>query len=207
MLNKELLSYASYFVSFLIDNLGERVDNVNRIILFGSVVREEATKKSDVDFFIDVKRNSVGFKKIIERIEKDFYESREGLLFKVRGVDNKANVKVGKLDEWGDLREGLIENNIVLFGRNVVEGRQGDKEERVEYLIMSWEKVEKNRGAFLNKLYGFNTGGKKYEGLLEKFGGRRIGKSCVMVPRFASGEIDKLFKKYVVKVRVMNVLV
>lgn len=209
MLNEKLLSYASYFVSFLIDNLGGRVDNVNRIILFGSVARKEAVKRSDVDFFVDVKRNSAGFRRMVGKIEKDFYESREGLLFKVRGVDNKVNVKVGKLDEWKDLRESLAEDSVVLFGRGAVEGQQkaGEREKMVEYLIMSWEKVGKNRGAFLNKLYGFNVRGKRYEGLLEKFGGRRIGKSCIMVPRSKSREIGRLFKKYIVKVRVMNVLI
>ncbi len=207
MLNRELLSYASYFVSFLIDNLGKRVDNVNRIILFGSVVRGEAVKGSDVDFFIDVKRNSVVFKRIIEKVERDFYESREGLLFKVRGVDNKVNVKVGKLDAWEDLRDGMVGNNIVLFGRDIIEDKRDVGKGRVEYLIASWDKVGKNRGAFLNKLYGFSVGGKRYEGLIERFGGRRIGKSCIMIPKSKSEEISKLFKKYIVKVRVMNVLV
>ena len=48
---KELIAYASAFVSFVMPKV-----DVDEIILFGSVARNEADKKSDVDLFFDLKR-------------------------------------------------------------------------------------------------------------------------------------------------------
>jgi len=46
-LNKELIAYAASFISFILPKI-----DVDEIILFGSVSREEATKESDVDLFL-----------------------------------------------------------------------------------------------------------------------------------------------------------
>ncbi len=107
-------AYASYFVSYLLNNLGD--SDINKIILFGSVARGEISKDSDVDIFIDVKRKDKKFEKKVEKILEGFYKSREGIMFKSVGVDNKINFIVGKLDEWIDLRESIENTWIVLYG-------------------------------------------------------------------------------------------
>ncbi len=48
---------------------------------------------------------------------------------------------------------------------------------------------------------------KHYNGLLDKFGGLRIGKSCVIVPIKNREEIIKLFKKYKVAAKNIEVFV
>src|SRR3989338_7391321 len=54
-MNLKIKAYASYFASFLINNLDD-FSNLKSVILFGSVAREEAGKDSDIDIFIDVKK-------------------------------------------------------------------------------------------------------------------------------------------------------
>ena len=193
-------SYASYFVSYLLYEL-ENSDNINRIILFGSVAIGNATKESDVDIFINVKKDNARFKENIKRILEDFYKSREALIFKNKGIDNKINVIIGKLDKWKELKKSIESTSIVLYGSYIASGRSAGK----KYVIISWDEVGKNRGAFLNKLYGFIVKGKRYKGIVEMLGGKKIGKSSVMIPVENKGEIFDLIKKYKVNAKIMEI--
>jgi len=49
--------YASSFVTYLLAHL-KNLNNITKIILFGSVARGEATKESDVDLFIEIKNKT-----------------------------------------------------------------------------------------------------------------------------------------------------
>ncbi|MEK6925864.1 MAG: nucleotidyltransferase domain-containing protein [Nanoarchaeota archaeon] len=198
-----LKSYSSYFSSYLLYNL-KGLDNIIRIILFGSVAKEENNKESDVDIFIEIKKKSKIFVDRIEKITEDFYKSREALIFKSNGVDNKINVIVGKLEEWDDLKKSIDSTGIVLYGRYVSSGfKAGGK----KYSLFFWNKIGKNRGAFLNKIYGFNSKGKKYKGFFEIFGGKKLGKSSIMVPIEHKNEILKLLKHYQVSAKIIEVYV
>ena len=54
--------------------------------------------------------------KEIRKIEKEFYQSREALLFKLKNVDNEFSIKIGKLDEWKNLQRSIASTGIVLYG-------------------------------------------------------------------------------------------
>jgi len=195
----EIKAYASYFVSYLLKNF-ESGGGINRITLFGSVARGEATKESDVDIFIEVRKKT---KKIEEGIKKQlsgFYKSREALIFKTRGIENKINVIVGRLDEWPDLKKSIESTGIVLYGGFVGGDVSGRK-----HAIIFWDSIGKNRGAFLNKIYGFRAGGKKYSGMIEKLEGRKLGKSSIMVPVEYREEVVKVLKAYKVNAKIVEV--
>ena len=194
-------AYASYFVSYLINNF-KKIENISNIILFGSAAKGEAKKSSDIDFFIEVKRNSKNFEKEIIDLVNDFYKSREALIFKTKGIDNKINVIVGKLEDWADLRKSIESTGIVFYGNYIASDVKGKK-----HIIFFWDKIGKNRGAFLNKIYGFNSKGKRYIGLIENFNGRKLGKSSFMVPVEYREEIVKLFKHYKVNSKIIDVYV
>jgi predicted nucleotidyltransferase len=194
-----LKSYASYFVSYLLFNLDNQ-ENISKIFLFGSVAKEEETKDSDVDIFIEVKKNLKNFEKKVSKIEKEFYSSREALVFKTRGINNKINVLFGKLKDWNDLRDSIESTGIILYGNYSPSGIKGKK-----HILFFWEKIGKNRGAFLNKLYGFSSGGRRYEGLISKLGGKKLGKSSFVVPIEHREEFVKLMKKYEVRVKMIEV--
>ncbi len=193
-------SYASYFVSYLLFNL-KNSDNISKIILFGSVAKGEADKKSDVDIFIEVKKKTKKFEREIEKIIDNFYKSREALIFKSRKIDNKINIIVGKLDEWKDLKKSIESTGIVLYGAYVSSGKLKGR----KYAIFFWDKIGKNRGAFLNKIYGFSSKKKKYKGLIEILKGRKLGKSSIMIPVEHINEIMKLLKHYKVNSKIIEV--
>lgn len=193
------LSYASYFVSYLLNEIKD-FSRVNSIILFGSVARGNAGKDSDVDIFIDVNRANKKFEGDVGKIVEGFYSSRECLLFKSKGIDNKINVIVGKINDWPDLKKSIESMGVVLYGAYQAEGVSGRK-----WTIISWDKIGKNRGAFLNKVYGVKIGGRKYAGLLDEYGGEKIGKSSIMIPVEHGSEFVKLMKKYEVSAKVREV--
>jgi len=197
-----LKSYASYFVAYVLDNL-KNIENIDRIILFGSVARNEATKESDVDIFIEVKKRTKKFENEIKGIENKFYQSREAALFKSRGIENKFYIKIGKLKEWKELYRSIASTGIVMYGPyEAKELPTGIK----QFIIVFWKKIRKNRGSFLNKIYGFKVKDKHYEGLLSKFNGMRLGKSCVMLPVRYKEDLFKLLKEHNVEAEILEIL-
>ena len=193
------LSYASYFVSYLINKI-DSLDNIHKIILFGSVARGEDTKESDIDIFIEVEKSTKIFEKNLNKLTDDFYKSRESLIFKNKGVDNKINLIIGRINEWKDLKKSIESTGVILYGGYTPSGIKGQK-----YVLFYWNKIGKNRGAFLNKIYGFKVGKKEYKGLIEIFGGKKIGKSSIMIPIEYKREILKLIKKYIVHAKIIEV--
>ena len=191
--------YASYFVSYLLMNL-RSIENIERIILFGSVAKGEPAEESDVDIFIWLKKENKKSKTEIDKVLSDFYESREASLFKLKRIDNKINLITGRLDNWKELEKSIESTGIVLYGKYVSSGIRGKK-----YSIIFWDKIEKNRGAFLNKIYGFKVKEKKYKGLLEEFKGRKLGKSSIMIPAEYGGDIFKLLRKHKVNSKIIEV--
>ena len=199
-----LISYAGYFVAYLLDKLEQtgKIENIERIVLYGSVAKGEAGKESDIDIFIEVKKKNIKFEKEVQRIEQNFYQSREAALFKTKGIDNRFSIKIGILKEWKELYRSIASTGIVLYGKyEAKELPTGVK----HFVIVFWDKIGKNRGAFLNKLYGFKIRGRRYEGLLEKFEGRKLGKSCVMLPVQHKGELFRLIKKHKAQAHVLEV--
>jgi len=192
-------SYASYFVSYLLFNL-RKTENISKIILFGSVAKGQATKDSDVDIFIGVKKKFKGFEKEVFDLEKKFYSSREALIFKSKGIENKINIILGKLEDWKDLKESIEGTGILLYGNYLSSDVEGKK-----HVLFYWSKIWKNRGAFLNRLYGFSSAGRKYAGMIEKLGGKKLGKSSFIIPIEHREEFVKLMKHYEVDVKMIEV--
>lgn len=194
-----LKAYASYFASYLLANLSD-ADSINKIILFGSAAKGEATKESDMDIFIEIKKDDKRIAKIIKNILDKFYISREALYFKAKGIDNKINLIIGRLEEWRDLKKSIESTGMMLYGPYVSYGADGRK-----YSIISWDSIGENRGSFLNKIYGVRIKDKSYKGMMEKLQGRKIGKSAIMVPVESREEVIKLLKYHKVNAKITDV--
>ena len=196
-----LKAYASYFVSYLLMNLNS-IENIDKIILFGSVAKGEEGKDSDVDIFVEIKKENKKFQIQIEKVLSEFYKNREALIFKNRGIDNKISLIIDEIDKWKDLKKSIESTGIVLYGRYVSSGAKGRK-----HAVIFWDKIGKNRGAFLNKVYGFKVKGKEYKGILENFNGRKLGKSNIMIPVQYREDVVKLLRKYKVSAKIVEVYV
>lgn len=197
-----ILAYASTFVTFLIRNIAVDLKYIKAIIVYGSVAKGEASAESDVDIFVDTSNEKIAQK--IENIADSFLDSREAALYKTEGVGNEINVKVGELHKWKDLHHSIMNSGIVLWQK--YKSEKVPEDTKHNYLFF-WDKIGKNRGAFLNILYGYTIRKKKYKGLVEKKAGMRTGKSSILVPAEYQEEFIELFKKYKVQVRQKEVWV
>lgn len=198
-----LKSYAAYFTAYLLDNL-ESADNIMRISLFGSASRDEAEQNSDIDIFIETKRKTNKFEREVQNLLEKFYQSRESTLFKAKGIENRFSIKIGNLKEWAELYKSIASTGIILYGSYEATDVQAGMR---HFAIIFWESIGKNRGAFLNKLYGFKTGGQSYSGLLSKFQGKRIGKSCIIVPVQYKADFLQLIRHHEVKAKIIEAFV
>ena len=193
-------AYAVSFASFLLRNLKD-ISKINRIILYGSVAKSISTRESDIDIFIDVERNTKGLEKNIRNILEGFYMSKEAIIFKLIGIENDIKLKIGRLDDWEELKRSIISDGFVLWGRF----ESGMPKKTEHKVIFYWSRIAKNRGAFLNKIYGYKTRGKTYEGLLSRAGGIKLGKSCIMVPIRYRDSVIEMIKKYKVDAKAIEV--
>lgn len=195
------ISAGSYILQNMPDKLSNKIDN---IILFGSVAQDRAADQSDIDIFFDTALKETqrkNLKKTLNMIVENFYLSKNALQYKLEGIDNKINVAVGDLDEW-ELKRSIISTGIVLFGRYKSGIERGKLKQN---FIISWEPPQKNRGAFLNKLYGYSVKRKRYPGMVARYNCTKIGKSVIIVPTEYKDKFIDHMEKYKVGYQIMEI--
>lgn len=173
-----LIGYALSFASFLVDSkIGKEI---NQIILFGSVARGDFTEESDIDLFIDAPDET---ETKIEKILVLYESSQISRIWRLKGIKNEFSLKVGKLEEWS-LRREVISSGVVLYGKF------NQSSEKGKYYLLINLAVKKrkfgNQIRIWRSLYGYRqkVGKKIYlkKGLLEKCGGKKIGKGWMLIP-------------------------
>jgi len=194
-LQYDTLSYAITSVAYIVSSMpAHDRKKIMNIVLFGSVAQMRAHEESDVDIFFDTDAPATSQNKIKTSINKaigNWKTTQEALRFKMKKVDNNINVIVGRLDEWTELHRSIASSGIVLYGRYV-----SKRLSKTMHIIFSWENLGKNKGAILNKLYGYKAGKKRYPGLLEKHHGKKLGRGTVMVPADKKEIVMSVFEKY-----------
>ena len=202
-MKSDLLSYALDFTSFFLQKSKYKFTIVE-IILFGSVAREEASLESDVDIFVNVLGNEKKIEKEGRKIVQEFKESTKCRNYwKLLGVANDIKIVVGQLKQWKELEPSIISNGIVLYGKfkpSVTKGKHST------FLI--WENVKPNsKRVLLNKqLLGYTFNKKFYNGLLQKYGGEKLGKGCIIIPVEHTLVFLSLFRKYNAAVKIKKVV-
>lgn len=197
-LNQELKAYASRFTSYLIQELGEKTQEINHIILYGSVARETADPKSDIDLFIDTKAD---LKSEIEETLEKFRETKDYRIYRTKGINNEIRPKVGELKKWKELQRSIISTGKVLWGDFKATERPIDTKHQI---LIYWEGIGKSRSSFLNKIYGFKTKGEKRKGLLEEWNGKKTGKSSILIPFKHKKEAFDLLEKHDVNAKTIE---
>jgi|SRR3989344_5853955 len=198
-MNYKLIAYAQDFVSFLLEHL-EEADKINSIVLYGSVVRGEAGKDSDIDIFIETSEQ-IGDK--IERLKEKFYASVKvqkywGLL----GIRNEVHCEIGRLDDWEDLEISLRAQGIVLFGKY-----SSEQHGKPYYLFSIEQMSERKKSISLwRSLYGYkqNVNKKEYvkKGILNEYGGEKIARGVFLVPAGHAQKMLQFLKSRRVKYKV-----
>ena len=201
-MKNKYLPYTIHFVSFMLEYL--ETDNIKNIILFGSAARNEATKESDIDIFIDInakeKEYSIEVKKIIEKFyESKFYQN----YWNIKGLDNSFNVIIGDINKWKELKDNIISTGITLYTKFK---SIPDNQKHSVLIYFENIKPETKRVLLYKNLYGYNTKGKHYTGLIEKYNGIKINKGTVLVPLEYKNLFLSLFKRYNITIKTRNII-
>jgi len=89
MEKNNLISYAMDFASHLLS----KEENINRIILHGSVARDDFDEESDVDLFIDADEK---LGKKINKILDNYYKTKKFKEWELKNIINPISVITGK---------------------------------------------------------------------------------------------------------------
>jgi predicted nucleotidyltransferase len=202
---EKLVAYAQDFASFMIFNLhGDLFASLQKILLFGSVARKEATKKSDIDLFIEVQGREKEMDAAVERIIDRFYQSPKFTKYwKLLGIENPISCKAGSLSAWKDLYPSLIQDGIILYGKYRPVDMEG-----TPALLLSWENVkpESKRVMLNRKLFGYVKNKKTYPGFVSCYNARRIAKGALLVPLEHRLAFEELFQSFAVPLNVHSLL-
>ena len=190
----ELIAYAMDFASYLV----LKVENINQIILHGSIPRGDFDEESDADIFIDT--NDKNAKNKIENALKNYYKTNKFKEWEHKGIKNSISFIIGKLDsnEWKGLKRAIMNTGIILYAKY-----KSNTEKINQYVLFSFENIkpDKKRISIFRKLFGFKIKNKEYQGLVEKLNAIRIGKGALLVPIEHANTLKSFFqeKKVVVK--------
>jgi len=156
-------SYALAFVSFVLPKL----KNMEEIILFGSVARNEADEKNDIDLFFNTKHQEN--EEVIKKELNKFQKSKIAETFFQKGIKNIINASVGELDKW-KLKRSIISEGVILYGKykEVPEKLKGF----VLFKISPIKNITK-RNKIIRKLFGRKEQDYDLEGIIENAKGKK----------------------------------
>ncbi|MBS3123719.1 nucleotidyltransferase domain-containing protein [Candidatus Woesearchaeota archaeon] len=202
-MNYELIAYAQDFTSFLLQQLKEEARKVKQIILFGSVARGEAGKKSDIDIFIEV-NDEIDEEKLepkIKIIKDEYYESvKVKKYWTLLGIEQEISCTLGKLSEWETLKRSIQANGIVLYGKyqESINKNNGDLEPQT-ILIITPRKNRQQNIAVWRELYGYKQKVKKTvyqkKGLITELGGKKLARGVIILPIQQAQKVQSFLKK------------
>lgn len=187
------------------------IDLIQCIILFGSVARGEADRRSDVDFLVvfdtELPPESVKEREKISEIALDLekkYDRSIQVVFTNKNFDGLDRQFVEET-----FREGIM-----LYGRIPQIDAGKLMLEPFTLIYFSLKKLSKSDKMRVKKaLYGHRTlkeyKGKVYKsevkGLVEEFGGMRTGIASVLIPARRTKEFLEVLKKFGVEYHTLDV--
>lgn len=199
-MNYDLTAYAQDFVSFLLQNI-KQPDKIDTIVLFGSVVREDANKNSDIDIFIETRENIEGE---IEKLKAKFYNSiKVKKYWYLLGIKNEIHCEIGNLDEWQDLEKSLNAQGIILFGKY-----KSKKQGNPYYLFSIEQSNNRSKNISLwRTLYGYKQKANhkiyKKRGLVEDYNGEKIARGVFIIPSEHAQKIISFLKNNKIKYKII----
>lgn len=201
------LAYAVDFVSYLLQHLSPReLVTLQLVAAFGSAARGDTTPESDVDLFFQTS-NVAALERKLEQVLADFQAStRVRDYWRPLGVRLPISVKVGRSPSaFAAIPDALAEHGKVLYAPYRATAPR--PRERQRGVIFAWENIDRPsaRANIQRNLFGYESHGKRYPGLVATLGGRRLTKGAIWIPLEHLVTVERLFRKNRVTCRMMRV--
>lgn len=171
--------------------------NVSFLFLFGSVAREEADKRSDIDFCVITNNDD---KKEISSIALDLEKKYD------KNIQLVVSKDFTKLDSY--FIKNIFSEGILLYAKNPIIKLKNLKCE--EFILFSFSLLNLSQSEKMKikrVLYGYETEKRqknkiyksKAEGMVEELNGFSVGRGAVLLPVKNSKYIEKIFTERKVK--------
>jgi len=184
-----------------IKTISKSNSNIQATVLFGSYAREQAHVQSDIDICIIVKN---------EKLQNQISNQILGLEKK---YDKNINILIttpALKDLDRQLVETILREGIVLYGTLPYISIQQLELEPYEIIKYDLSRLSQSDKMKIKRLlYGIKTKkkykGKIYEskqkGIVEDFGGLRIGIASILIPEKLSWEVENMLRQYDLSIR------
>lgn len=195
-----------------VKGISSRVGRIYSVIVFGSVARGMAEKKSDIDIVVvfDVKGKKVGALRERNDIIKIAHavEEKYGKTFQIVFADREFR----GFDTY--FVQQLFREGLILFGKQPA--IKAEKLELEPYVLVCYSLAGlpvSDKMRVRKTLYGWKTA-KKYkgrtyvsesEGLLKGAGGRKLNPGTILVPFKTAGTLTNALKGFRAKQKPLNV--
>lgn len=196
---RKSVSYAFDFLTFLFLERGME-DRILSVYLFGSAVRSELDKESDIDIFINCeKADEELILKSTESAKKKFTASKD--FDKWKGFDfvYPISIKVGLLIEW-ELKESIESEGIELFSKSI----QQKNIERVVVFSFDLPKTKKSYLKIKRGLFGRIEKNYRSEGMVAKSGGKHMASNLFIIPKSAQNKFINFMHANKIKFSMME---
>ncbi len=172
------ISYCFDMISFVFQN-PEAGKKIKSIYLFGSAVRGELEKSSDIDLFVECAPNDEERAKALadSGIVK-FISSKDYQKWKLFHFTPPFSVQAGRSEEW-ELKSSISSEGILLYGRQAVLGVG----ERKVLFIITYPAQKKQYIRIRRLLFGRDETYYRGTGLLKKSRGEKISSTVFIVPQ------------------------
>lgn len=196
-------------MAFEFAKLASNFDSVKAVLLFGSIAKGEADKRSDVDFLVvfDTTKDKFKDEDEIFTLSQELgkkYDKTVEVVFSNKNFDKLERKFI----------EAVLKEGMILYGN--LPSVKADKLLLEPYSIFNFEvsSLNKNSRNKLNRiLIGYETK-KKYkskiyksssEGLIRQYEGKKLGPSSIIVPFKKSNIFEDLFRNFKIKYRKIDV--
>ncbi|KYK27014.1 hypothetical protein AYK20_03165 [Thermoplasmatales archaeon SG8-52-1] len=188
-----------------IKKISKNYSEIESVIVFGSVARDQARKESDLDVCIVLKNQDINSKisnKILNLEEK--YDKNINLVF--------TDTSFKDLDR--QFIETILREGITIYGKTPDASINQLELEPYEIIKFDLSNLDQSKKMKIKRLlYGIKTK-KKYKGkiykneqkgLVEKLGGLRIGIASILIPEKKSWELENILRENGVSLRKITI--
>lgn len=191
------ISYSFNLLSFVFQNqeAGKRIKSVH---LFGSAVRGELEKKSDIDLFVECEKEDEGrVQSLLDSGSTKFTVSQDYQKWKLFHFTYPFSAQVGQLAEW-ELKLSIASEGILLYNKKGISNAINAGERKVLF-ILNYSKKKNEYIKVRRLIFGRDESYYQGTGLLPKYKGQRISANVFIVPKeYQTMMMDALSKENVI---------
>ncbi|MBI1970219.1 nucleotidyltransferase domain-containing protein [Candidatus Woesearchaeota archaeon] len=184
------IAYAQNLLSFVFQNK-KAGDNIKAVYLFGSAMRGELNKGSDIDLFAECNKNDeLDVQRLLDSGIVKFTSSTDYQKWKLMHFTYPFSIQVGRLKEW-DLQLSIASEGVLLYGKSIL------PELGSRSVIFSIHYPKKKRDYMRLRRLLFGRDEKEYSaaGEIRRLQGKKLCTHSFLVPKEEQGRCIDLLSK------------